>query len=290
LACALDLATPGEASPVGVARLLAALARRDRWLVVFDNAEDPTALTPYLPQGPGRVVITSRNPHWRRVATPVGVNTFACDESITLLGRLSPEVTVQDADRVAHALGDLPLAVERAGALLGEGALDPATYLRLLAQAAERVLAQDTRGNQAVSVAASWTVAFDRLAADHPPALDVLTIVAWCGPEPVPLTLFTDNPDALPRRCARWVIHWGCQKPWASCGDEAWRSSPRTPCSCIGSRPHCCGAAPSMITPTPGVGHHRAPDSAGGCAGGPLERSGDMAALAAAAAPRSGRG
>ena len=58
--------------PGGGARLLAAVARRDRWLVVFDNAEDPTALTPYLPQGPGRVVITSRNPQWRRVATRSG--------------------------------------------------------------------------------------------------------------------------------------------------------------------------------------------------------------------------
>jgi hypothetical protein len=29
------------------------------------------------------------------------------------------------------------------------------------------VLAHDAQGEQAVSVAASWTVAFDRLAADH---------------------------------------------------------------------------------------------------------------------------
>ena len=48
------------------------------------------------------------------------------------------------------------------------------------------------------SLAASWAVAFDRLAADDPTALDLLTLVAWCGPEPVPLTLLTEHPDALP--------------------------------------------------------------------------------------------
>ena len=41
-------------------------------------------------------------------------------------------------------------------------------------------------------------MAFDRLAADDPAALDLLTLVAWCGPEPVPLTLLTDHPDVLP--------------------------------------------------------------------------------------------
>ena len=197
LACALDLAAVGEATAVGVARLLAELARRDRWLVVFDNAEDPAALADYLPQGPGQVVITSRNPQWRRVGTPVGVSTFTRAESVGLVRRGAPNLTEAEADLVADAVGDLPLAVEQAGALLGEGVLDVATYLRLVDDAAEQVLAQDLRGGQAVSVAASWTVTFDRLAVDHPPALDLITVVAWCGPEPVPLTLFTENPDML---------------------------------------------------------------------------------------------
>jgi hypothetical protein len=42
------------------------LHRVERCLVVFDNAEDPRALAPLLPAGPGRVIITSRNQHWRK--------------------------------------------------------------------------------------------------------------------------------------------------------------------------------------------------------------------------------
>jgi hypothetical protein len=49
LARALNLADATDPPAVGVARLLGDLAARERWLVVFDNAEDPRALTPLLP-------------------------------------------------------------------------------------------------------------------------------------------------------------------------------------------------------------------------------------------------
>jgi hypothetical protein len=52
LACALDLARPTDPVDLAVARLRAALAAWDRWLVVFDNAEDPRSIAPYLPEGP----------------------------------------------------------------------------------------------------------------------------------------------------------------------------------------------------------------------------------------------
>ena len=42
------------------------------------------------------------------------------------------------------------------------------------------------------------SVAFDRLAADEPPALALLTLFAWLGPEPVPQDLLAEHPDQLP--------------------------------------------------------------------------------------------
>ena len=82
LALALDLTAATDPAGVGVARLLGELARRDRWLVVFDNAEDPRALSRFLPEGPGQVLITSRNPAWRGIADVVGVREFTRAESI----------------------------------------------------------------------------------------------------------------------------------------------------------------------------------------------------------------
>jgi hypothetical protein len=52
LALALDLTVATHQVGVRVARLRGELARRDRWLVVFDGAEDPRALSRFLPDGP----------------------------------------------------------------------------------------------------------------------------------------------------------------------------------------------------------------------------------------------
>jgi hypothetical protein len=120
------------------------------------------------------------------------------DESIALLLTLAPRLTAADADRIADAVGDLPLAIDQAGSLLGATAIDVATYLRLLAERTEDVFDHDPGGAYPVSLAASWAVAFDQLDADSPQALQLLTLLAWLAPEPVPLTLITDNPNVLP--------------------------------------------------------------------------------------------
>ncbi len=73
LAHALGLATTIDSVTATVARLLGALQERHRWLLIFDNAEEPTALARYLPGGGGHVVITSRNPGWQELASPVEV-------------------------------------------------------------------------------------------------------------------------------------------------------------------------------------------------------------------------
>ena len=200
LALALDLSTVTTPVEVGVARLLGELARRDRWLLVFDNAEEPRALSRLLPEGPGRVLITSRNPAWRGIADAVRVPEFTRSESIALLHRLAAELTDVEADRVAEAVGDLPLAVEQAGSLLADTGLTVEKYLRLLAERAQDLLDHDPGGAYPQSLAAFWAVAFDRLTLDDPTALDLLTLVAWCGPDQVPLSLLTGYPDALPDR------------------------------------------------------------------------------------------
>jgi hypothetical protein len=177
LARTLDIADLTDPLGVAVARLRGELAERQRWLVVFDNAEDPRALAPLLPHGPGRVLVTSRNPGWRSVAAAVGVREFARAESVTLLRSLVPGLGEVAADLVAAAVGDLPLAVEQAGALLRDAGLTVEAYLRLLRDRAGELLSQDGGGVYPASVAAVWEVAFDRLAADDPAALDLLTLL-----------------------------------------------------------------------------------------------------------------
>jgi hypothetical protein len=128
-----------------VAGLLGELARRDRWLLVFDNADDHRALRELLPEGPGQVLITSRNPAWHGIASTVGVREFPGRVGRTA-APAGPELTDDEADRVADAVGDLPLAVEQAGSLLADTGMTVDKYLRLLAERAQDVLDYDPGG------------------------------------------------------------------------------------------------------------------------------------------------
>lgn len=203
LAQALDLATPGDTVPAAVARLLGALRGQDRWLLVFDNADEPATLARFLPQGDGQVIVTSRSPHWDAVGTAAEISEFTRDESVTLLRGRVAGLSEQDADTVAEAVGDLPLVVDQAAGLLAETGWPAATYLGLLRERADDVLAQrDQVSGYPVSVAAAWRVTFTQLADTDPAAIQLLALAAWLAPEPLPLTVFTEHTDPLPEPLA----------------------------------------------------------------------------------------
>lgn len=50
-----------------------ALRQRNDWLLIFDNATSQDAVHPFLPQGAGQILITSRHHAWKRIATPLEV-------------------------------------------------------------------------------------------------------------------------------------------------------------------------------------------------------------------------
>jgi hypothetical protein len=203
LAQALGMASATDPTTAAVARLLGALRERDRWLLIFDNAEDPGALARYLPGGGGHVLITSRNPGWDELATPVDVDVLARGESITLLRRRAPQLTEGEAGRVAAALGDLPLALAQAGAYLAETATGVEDYLTLLTERTTELLAQEVPASYPVSLAVSVQIAVGRLGTQSPAALMLLTLAAYLAPEPIPWTLFSTHPTQLPDPLAR---------------------------------------------------------------------------------------
>jgi tetratricopeptide (TPR) repeat protein len=144
------------------------------------------------------VVITSRNPSWHELATPAGVDVLDRSESITLLRRRAPRLTESEAGRIAQALGDLPLALAQAAAHLADTATGVQDYLTLLAERTTELLAQGAPATYPVSLAATTQIALDRLAAQSPAAVVLLTLAAYLGPEPIPLTLVTTHPTQLP--------------------------------------------------------------------------------------------
>jgi Tetratricopeptide repeat len=123
-------------------------------------------------------------------------------ESVSLLRARVVGLSGADADSIAEALEDLPLAVQQAAAFLAESGIGAGEYLDLLASRALDVLAQGRPMGYSASLTASWQVALDRLAGDTPAGLYVLVLAAQLAPEPIPLILFTAHPDRLPEPLA----------------------------------------------------------------------------------------
>ncbi len=101
-------------------------AEGDRCLLVFDDAEDPDALRPYIPAGgAARVLITSNQQSAGYLGASVPVDAFGADEaSAVLIGRTSLD-DESGAAAVAAALGHLPLPLALAAPVIAE---QPAGY------------------------------------------------------------------------------------------------------------------------------------------------------------------
>lgn len=179
-------------------------------LLIFDNCEDEALLRSYRPTSGGcRVLVTSRRQHWD---ASLGVRerylgTLPRAESVALLRQFRSDLAEDDGDldALAHALGDLPLALHVAGSYLKryQNAIGPALYLEKLRSAplqafALRALSATPTVHErdvALTVAASY----ERLDAGHEIdalAQAMLARAAYLAPgEPIPRELLEKTLD-----------------------------------------------------------------------------------------------
>ncbi|MFG2013091.1 FxSxx-COOH system tetratricopeptide repeat protein [Micromonospora sp. NPDC048868] len=101
------------------------------WLLIFDNADQYEDVRPYLPQGNGHVLVTTRNPDWGDLARAVDVDEFARAESVAhLRARLGEHLmSVAEAERVADAVENVPIFVATVGAWLADTRTPVEDYL-----------------------------------------------------------------------------------------------------------------------------------------------------------------
>ncbi|MFG1610000.1 FxSxx-COOH system tetratricopeptide repeat protein [Actinoplanes sp. NPDC049265] len=195
LAAALGLVSDDSDASDAEREARAYLRRHGHWLVVFDNAEDPGALWPAVPAGPGHTIITSRNPAWSQVAAPVPIDVFDRAESTALLKKQVPALSDSAADQMAGVLGDLPLAIAQAGGMLAETGMPAETYLAELAGRAHILMAESPSPSYPVPLAATLHISRDRLLTEDLAAVQLFHLCCWLGPELIPVTLFTPDPS-----------------------------------------------------------------------------------------------
>ena len=110
------------------------------WLIVFDNADDPSPemVAKFIPRGNrGNILITSRNRSMGRIIgfkDAIEITEMEEPDAITLLLRVSdldpsPE-RIKTAQGIVAELGYTPLAIDQAGAYIEAGKCDIDKYLR----------------------------------------------------------------------------------------------------------------------------------------------------------------
>ncbi|HEX8866956.1 MAG TPA: FxSxx-COOH system tetratricopeptide repeat protein, partial [Lentzea sp.] len=207
----LGIALGLDVDPSTTTRVLAALRGIERWLLVFDNAVDPSALQPHLPSGQGQVVITTRRGGYDALGTVLDLDVLERAESVALLRRRVPNVSDEMADALAALLDDLPLAIEQAAAYMNTTGLSAAEYVALFRQRANDMIGRGQVIHRPETLTTLWDLSLTSLAEQNLAAAQLLDLLAWIAPEPVPLSLFRDHPEWLPeplRAAARDQLEW----------------------------------------------------------------------------------
>lgn len=163
-----------------------------RWLLIFDNADQPEDLNDVIPRGgQGHVLVTSRNHRWQSVVETVQVDVFTPEESVEFLNRrirgtLDPDA----AATLAAELGYLPLALEQAAALQSETGMSTEEYLRLLKDQTVSIMDEGKSPDYPLSMTAAWQLSVSTLEQHQPEAVELLRCCAFLAPEPIPRDLF----------------------------------------------------------------------------------------------------
>ena len=197
LAGRLGLPTDAVAAEV-VNRVLTELGARDRWLLIFDNAEHP--------DGHRRLPARRRrarpgdlpHPGWGALGGRIEVDVLDRADTVALLRARIPEMTDGDGRQTGRRTRR-PAAGRRAGRRLpgtDRAAVRRTTCAGFRTHRAGLLAAGDVLDYQG-RVDTTWAISLERLQAVNPAAVALLEISAFLAPEPIPLSLFTEHPDLL---------------------------------------------------------------------------------------------
>jgi tetratricopeptide (TPR) repeat protein len=204
----VEMVTDLDRNVEAVKRRLERMSRQEaRWLVIFDNATDSASAGKLLPRNSnGHILITSRDQNWRGVAHPLPLELLPREDSIKFLteriGRTAPSDR-EAANHLAQELGDLPLALEQAGAYIDAISKPIDDYLRLFRAKRREMIARGApvTGYEA-TIATTWDISFQSLRSESPAAADLLNLFAFFAPDAIRREWIVSGAGHLPETLA----------------------------------------------------------------------------------------
>lgn len=180
------------------------LQQKTGWLLIFDNANVPDDVRNYIPSGSsGHVLITSRNPNWGSMATPICVGVLNREEAVEFLMNRTNQNDHASMNELAEELGDLPLALEQAAAYIEQTGKLLNDYLNLV-RIRRKELWEVAKPplDYPDTVATTWKLAMEKIREECPAAAELLILCAFLAPNDIPLKLFSDGAQYLPNSLA----------------------------------------------------------------------------------------
>ncbi len=188
------------------------LENHSDWLLIFDNADEPGVLLPFIPAAlQGHCLYTTRASTLGNLASTILVESCTNEQgALLLLRRAGLRGTADSLDhalkedrelaiQISRELGGLPLALDQAGAYIEEAQISLVDYLRLYQQRHAELL--DERGGFAVNhpepVTTTWSLSFERMAARNPAAVELLRFLAFLAPDDIPEEIITGGSEHL---------------------------------------------------------------------------------------------
>jgi len=203
------LHTTGTSTAISLHKLAHAAATvntttDDTWLLVFDNAESPVAMTDFWPRSSkGAVLLTTQDSSWlsqEYVTQGFRLDALATEEAVdlvtSLFERKSRKISPEDALAISKETGGLPLAIRQITSYILAERLSTEKFLQIY---------RDRRGARSVdawdesttpwyshTLATFLDVAFAKLS---PRAILILAIVSFLDADKIQESLLCDETE-----------------------------------------------------------------------------------------------
>src|SRR5579875_264468 len=189
------------------------LAAHSGWLLILDNVEDNALLADVLPSPlRGDALLTTRSQVLVPLARRIDLDEMFPEEGAVFLLRRAglvasdvsygaiPSALRMEAKAIAEALDGLPLALDQAGAYIEETGCSLSDYLERYHTSRAALLRRRGGGpttDHPESVAATWSLSFERIKQQNAAAADLLAVCAFLPPDAIPEEIIREGASEL---------------------------------------------------------------------------------------------